>query len=44
MNTIGYWLTETPDSTEQAQLLYIMAHPSEEAGKQYWKAFGNDPK
>ncbi len=42
MTNIGYWLTEKADATGQAQLLYIVAHPTEAAGKQHWGEFGSD--
>jgi hypothetical protein len=43
MNNIGYWLTEKTDANGQAQLFYILAHPSEAIGKEQWEAFRNDP-
>jgi len=42
MNNIGYWLTEKADANGQAQLLYIVAHPTEASGKQHWGEFRND--
>ena len=42
MNNIGYWLTEKVDANGQAQLLYIVAHPTEAGGKQHWGEFSND--
>jgi hypothetical protein len=39
MTNVGYWLPEEQDNT----LIYILAHPSEEAGKKAFDAFRNDP-
>ena len=37
---IGYWVPiENPDN----KLVYVVAHPSKEAGMAAWKAFGADP-
>ncbi|GAA4403270.1 hypothetical protein GCM10023187_19200 [Nibrella viscosa] len=44
MKNIGYWLTEKPDETGQSKLVYILAHPSEAAGKKAFDEFRNDPK
>ncbi len=42
MTNIGYWLTQKPDAAGQAQLLYIVAHPTEAGGKQHWSEFSKD--
>jgi hypothetical protein len=42
MTNIGYWLTQKVDANGQAQLLYIVAHPTEATGKQHWGEFSND--
>jgi hypothetical protein len=39
MTNLGYWLPEEQDNT----LMYILAHPSEEAGKKAFDSFRNDP-
>jgi hypothetical protein len=43
MTNLGYW---TPrDSAQGANtLVYILAHPSREAARQSWAAFGRDPE
>lgn len=39
MTNVGYWIPEGKDNT----LIYILAHPSEEAGKKAFDNFRNDP-
>ena len=43
MENIGYW---TPHEEPEASntLTYIIAHPSREAARQNWSAFGSDPE
>ena len=41
---IGYWMTQPKNADEQPQLIYILAHPSEAAGKQHFDEFRKDPK
>lgn len=42
IENIAYW---TPSDEPRANdtLIYIVAHPSREAAKKNWEAFGNDP-
>ena len=43
MENIAYW--QTADSTKaQPDLVYMLAYPTEEKGKQSWVDFRNDPK
>lgn len=43
MQNIAYW--QTVDSTKpQPDLVYLLAYPTEEKGKQSWVEFRNDPK
>ncbi|GAA4458070.1 hypothetical protein GCM10023189_29770 [Nibrella saemangeumensis] len=44
MKNLGYWLTEKKDETGQSKLVYILAHPSEEAGKKAFDEFRKNPK
>ncbi len=43
MTNVGYW---TPRDSARASntLVYILAHPSREAARQSWAAFGRDPE
>jgi hypothetical protein len=43
MTNIGYW---TPRDSARAQntLVYLLAHPSREAARASWAAFGRDPE
>ena len=43
MTNVGYWV---PEDSARAQntLVYILAHPSREAARQSWDAFGKDPE
>ncbi len=43
MTNIGYWITEEKDAATQPKLVYILAHPSEAAGKQHFDEFRKDP-
>jgi len=40
MVNVGYWLTKE----EAPKLVYLIKHESEEAAKENWAAFRNDPK
>ncbi|MEN3332199.1 MAG: hypothetical protein V7641_1564 [Blastocatellia bacterium] len=42
MTNIGYWTPEDAPLSRNT-LIYILAHPSREAAKKNWEAFGNDP-
>jgi hypothetical protein len=43
IENIGYWLPiEKKDGSENT-LIYVVAHPSRDAAKANWKAFGADP-
>ncbi|CCH51173.1 NIPSNAP family containing protein [Fibrisoma limi BUZ 3] len=44
MEHIGYWTTVEKDPSTQPKLVYILAHPSEAAGKQHFDEFRKDPK
>ncbi len=41
MTHIGYWITTEADG-KQPKLIYVLAHPSEAAGKQHFKDFADD--
>lgn len=41
MTLIGFWVPTDPKGAEET-LVYIIAHPSEEAAKKAWDAFRND--
>lgn len=43
MTNVGYW---TPQDLARSQntLVYLLAHPSREAARQSWAAFGQDPE
>lgn len=43
MTNIGYW-TPADAPLSANTLIYILAHPSREAAKQNWEAFGKDPE
>lgn len=43
IQNIAYFTTVEKDPAVQSQLVYLVAHPSEEAAKSAWSAFGNDP-
>ena len=44
IQNIGYWVPiEKADGAENT-LIYVVAHPSREAAKAAWKAFGADPE
>lgn len=42
MQNIGYWIPTDPDLSENT-LIYIVAHESEEAAKNNWQSFSEDP-
>lgn len=42
ITSIGYWIPQDPPRSENV-LIYIVSHPSREAAKENWAAFGNDP-
>ena len=44
MTNVCYWITQEKDPTAQPKLVYILAHPSEAAGKQHFEEFRKDPK
>jgi hypothetical protein len=44
IKNIAYFTTIEKDPTVQSKLVYLVAHPSEEAAKANWGAFVNDPK
>lgn len=41
MTNVGYW---TPINNPDDKLIYLLSHPSREAAKASWKAFGADPE
>lgn len=41
MQVVGFWETVVP-AGEQPQLVYVLAHPSREAGEAAWNAFRAD--
>jgi len=43
MKSIGYWVPADAPKSENT-LIYILEHPSREAAKQNWAAFGKDPE
>ncbi|MDH3205430.1 MAG: NIPSNAP family protein [Gemmatimonadota bacterium] len=43
MTNVGYWLPQDPE-LRQNTLVYLLAHPSREAGEQAWRDFGADPE
>ena len=42
MSQIGYWIT-AGNEAGQPKLIYLLAHPTEAAGKQHFEAFRQDP-
>jgi hypothetical protein len=42
MTLIGFWVPTVPKGAEET-LVYIVAHPSEEAAKKSWDEFRKDP-
>ena len=44
IKNIAYFTTIEKDPAIQSKLVYLVAHPSEEAAKANWGAFVNDPK
>ena len=44
IKNIAYFTTIEKDPAVQSKLVYLVAHPSEEAAKTNWAAFVNDPK
>jgi len=43
MTLIGFWTPTDPDESDK-KLIYLVAHPSQEAAKKNWKEFGADPE
>lgn len=43
MESIGYWVPEDPERSQNT-LIYVLAHPSREEGEKNWKAFQDDPE
>ncbi len=43
MTLIGFWVPTDPKGAEET-LVYIVAHPSEEAAKKAWDQFRKDPE
>lgn len=43
MKSIGYWVPMDAPASEST-LMYILEHPSREAAKEHWAAFGADPE
>ena len=43
MKNVAYW-TPTDEPLKGKTLVYILAHPSREAAKANWQAFGDDPE
>lgn len=41
MQVVGFWESIVPDS-QQPQLIYVLAYPSQQAGEAAWKAFRAD--
>jgi hypothetical protein len=44
MNNIAYFTTIEKDPAVQSQLVYLISHASQEAAKENWTGFINDPK
>jgi hypothetical protein len=42
MESIGYWVPQ--DERSKNTLIYVLAHPSREAGEKNWKEFQDDPE
>jgi hypothetical protein len=43
MKNVAYWTFEDSPARENT-LIYVISHPSREAAKENWAAFGNDPE
>ena len=43
MVSIGYWVPQDPEKSKNT-LVYILKHPSREAGEKHWTDFQNDPE
>ena len=43
MTSIGYWVPQDAPASKNT-LIYMLAHPSREAAKKNWAAFGSDPE
>ena len=43
MTSVGYWVPQDAPRSQNT-LIYILAHPSREAAKANWAAFGKDPE
>ncbi len=43
MTNVGYWLPQD-ETLRQNTLVYLLAHPSREAGEQAWRNFAADPE
>lgn len=43
MRSVGYWLPQD-EELRQNTLVYLLEHPSREAGEQAWRDFGADPE
>lgn len=43
MTNVGYWLPQDT-ALRRNTLVYLLAHPSREAGEQAWRAFAADPE
>jgi hypothetical protein len=43
MTNVGYWEVIPKDNTEPNTLIYVLAHPSKEAGEASFSAFRADP-
>jgi hypothetical protein len=43
MKNVAYW-TALDEPVKSKTLFYVLAHPSREAAKANWKAFGEDPE
>ena len=43
IESVGYWIPQDPEKSKTT-LVYIVVHPSREAAKANWAAFGADPE
>ncbi len=43
MQSIGYWVPQDAPQSRNT-LIYVLAHPSRQAAKANWAAFGSDPE
>ena len=43
IESVGYWIPQDP-VLSKTTLIYIVVHPSREAAKKNWAAFGADPE